>query len=240
MNRHPLKRGVEFLKSSSREIHDSYSASASWTLHLTGLSGVGHILLGMGKIISGLLSLSVFVCVNGLYTLGMVLARYCALAGVIRTQDVRQQYAYYRRSGRILIAASLLYIFYSMWSFFHPREVSYHMYVALAIATFTFAEIGINLYGMLANRKNRTPLLHAIKTINLAASLISLVLTQSAILAFADGGGHNPAVNALMGLFSGTCAALLGVFMLWRIGRLERRENEKMGETIYDSDIGGG
>ena len=114
------------------------------------------------------------------------------------------------------------------------------MYVALAIATFTFAEIGINLYGMLANRKNRTPLLHAIKTINLAASLISLVLTQSAILAFADGGGHNPAVNALMGLFSGTCAALLGVFMLWRIGRLERRENEKMGETIYDSDIGGG
>lgn len=238
MNRHPLKRGVEFLKSSSREIHGSYSASASRTLHLTGLSGVGHILLGMGKIISGLLSLSVFVCVNGLYTLGMVLARYCALAGVIRTQDVRQQYAYYRRSGRILIAASLLYIFYSMWSFFHPREVSYHMYVALAIATFTFAEIGINLYGMLANRKNRTPLLHAIKTINLAASLVSLVVTQSAILAFADQ-GYNPAVNALMGMFSGTCAVLLGVFMLWRIERIQHKETDEMRDTIHDSDISG-
>ena len=238
MNRHPLKRGVEFLKSSSREIHGSYSASASRTLHLTGLSGVGHILLGMGKIISGLLSLSVFVCVNGLYTLGMVLARYCALAGVIRTQDVRQQYAYYRRSGRILIAASVLYIFYSMWSFFHPREVSYHMYVALAIATFTFTEIGMNLYGMIANRKNRTPLLHAIKTINLAASLVSLVVTQSAILAFADQ-GYNPAVNALMGMFSGTCAVLLGVFMLWRIERIQHKETDEMRDTIHDSDISG-
>ena len=193
-----------------------------------------------GKIASGILSLSVFVCINGLYTLGMVLARYCALAGAIRTQDPGQQYGYYRRSGMILIAASLLYICYSVWSFFHPKEVSYHMYVALAIATFTFAEIGVNLYGMIANRKNRTPLLHAIKTINLAAALISLVLTQSAILSFAGGEDHDPAVNALMGMLSGTCAALLGVFMLWRIGKLRRRETNEMGDISYDPDTGGG
>ena len=129
----------------------------------------------------------------------------------------------------ILIAASLLYICYSVWSFFHPKEVSYHMYVALAIATFTFAEIGVNLYGMIANRKNRTPLLHAIKTINLAAALISLVLTQSALLSFAGDGRHDPAVNGLMGLLSGTCAVLLGIFMLWRIGRLERKEQLETG-----------
>ena len=112
------------------------------------------------------------------------------------------------------------------------------MYVALAIATFTFTEIGMNLYGMIANRKNRTPLLHAIKTINLAASLVSLVVTQSAILAFA-GQGYNPAVNALMGMFSGTCAVLLGVFMLWRIERIQHKETDEMRDTIHDSDISG-
>ena len=159
----------------------------------------------------------------------MVLARYCALAGAVRTQEVKKQYSYYRWSGMILIAASLLYLIYSAWSYFHPKEVSYHMYIALAIATFTFTEIGVNLYGMIANRKNRTPLLHAIKTINLAASLISLVLTQSAILAFADGGGHDPSVNALMGLLSGTCAVLLGLYMLWRIGKLEKKEDSETG-----------
>ena len=206
---------------------------------LAGLSGAGNILLGLGKILSGILSLSAFVCVNGLYTLGMVLARYCALAGAVRTQDAKQQSVYYRRSGMILIAASLLYIGCSAWNVFHPREVSYHMYVALAIATFTFAEIGINLYGMLTNRGNRTPLVHAIKTINLAAALISLVLTQSALLSFAGDGRHDPAVNGLMGLLSGTCAVLLGIFMLWRIGRLEHRENHEKGDDCHDPDTCG-
>lgn len=240
MFKNPVKNGLRLMRSNSRAIHRAYGASDSRTLHLAGISGVGNILLGLGKIASGILSLSVFVCINGLYTLGMVLARYCALAGAIRTQDTGQQYGYYRRSGMILIAASLLYICYSVWSFFHPKEVSYHMYVALAIATFTFAEIGVNLYGMIANRKNRTPLLHAIKTINLAAALISLVLTQSAILSFAGGEDHDPVVNALMGMFSGTCAALLGVFMLWRIGKLRRRETNEMGDISYDPDTGGG
>lgn len=229
MGKNPLKTGIDFLKYNSGEIRRAYNASASRTLHLAGISGVGNIVLGLGKIASGLLSLSVFVCVNGLYTLGMVLARYCALAGAVRTQEVKKQYSYYRWSGMILIAASLLYLIYSVWSYFHPKEVSYHMYIALAIATFTFTEIGVNLYGMIANRKNRTPLLHAIKTINLAASLISLVLTQSAILAFADGGGHDPSVNALMGLLSGTCAVLLGLYMLWRIGKLEKKEDSETG-----------
>lgn len=229
MGKNPLKTGIDFLKYNSGEIRRAYNASASRTLHLAGISGVGNIVLGLGKIASGLLSLSVFVCVNGLYTLGMVLARYCALAGAVRTQEVKKQYSYYRWSGMILIAASLLYLIYSAWSYFHPKEVSYHMYIALAIATFTFTEIGVNLYGMIANRKNRTPLLHAIKTINLAASLISLVLTQSAILAFADGGGHDPSVNALMGLLSGTCAVLLGLYMLWRIGKLEKKEDSETG-----------
>ena len=227
MFKNPVKNGLRLMRSNSRAIHRAYGASDSRTLHLAGISGVGNILLGLGKIASGILSLSVFVCINGLYTLGMVLARYCALAGAIRTQDAGQQYGYYRRSGMILIAASLLYICYSMWSFFHPKEVSYHMYVALAIATFTFAEIGVNLYGMIANRKN-------------AAALISLVLTQSAILSFAGGEDHDPAVNALMGMLSGTCAALLGVFMLWRIGKLRRRETNEMGDISYDPDTGGG
>lgn len=229
MGKNPLKHGIAFLQSSSREIRNAYNASASRALHLAGISGVGNIVLGLGKLSTGILSVSIFVCVNGLYTLGMVLARYCALAGAIRTQDVKKQYNYYRWSGIILILASLLYILYAAWSYFHPKEVSYHMYIALAIATFTFTEIGINLYGMLANRKNRTPLLHAIKTINLAASLISLVLTQSAILAFADGDGHDPSVNALMGLLSGMCAVLLGVYMLWRIGKLEKKEQFETG-----------
>ena len=107
MKENPLKKGVQYLKASSDEIQAQYSTAASRSLHLTGISGVGNIFLGLGKIISGVLSLSVFVCVNGCYTLGMVLARYCALAGVLRGKDEKSQYRFYRWSGMILIGARL-------------------------------------------------------------------------------------------------------------------------------------
>ena len=240
MRRGPLKRGVQYLKNSSREIRTQYSAAASRSLHLTGISGIGNIFLGLAKIISGVLSMSVFVCVNGCYTLGMVLARYCALAGVLQGKDEAVQYRYYRRSGKILIGASLLYMVYSGWTYSHPKQVVYHEYIALAIATFTFTEIGLNLRGVIRNRKNKTPLLHAVKTINLAASLISLVLTQSAILAFAGDGDHDPAVNGLLGLVMGVCAALLGVYMLRRIGRMERKQPTNRRTHTHDPDPCGG
>lgn len=181
-----LKKLFSFLKSSSR-IRNDYNASASRSLHLAGISGTWNILLGLGKIISGLLSLSGFICVSGCYTLGMVVARYCVLTGAVRSKDVREQQRYYKLSGSILIIASLLYIAYSGWAYYHPKYTVYPKYIALAIATFTFTEIILNIRGVLISRRDGTLLVHALKTINLAASLISLVLTQSAILSIAQG-----------------------------------------------------
>lgn len=232
MPRNPVLRGMDYLKRSSAEIRANYGGIASRTLHLAGLTGLGSIVLGLGKIVSGLLSMSVFVFVNGCYTLGMVLARYCALAGAMRSNSAQEQGRYCRWSGIILIGSSLLYVAYSIQTYFHPKVVSYHEYIALAIAAFTFTEIGLNLRGMLMFRKNHSPVLHAIKTIHLAASLISLVLTQTAILAFADE-ERNPSADGILGALMGACAALLGVYMLRRIHRMEkaagcRREGRKL------------
>lgn len=219
MGRNPLKVSLDVIKTGSNEIQTAYSASASRMLHLAGLTGVGSIFLGLSKIISGILASSVFTCVNGFYTLGMVLARYCALAGAVRTRQIPEQYRYYRWSGMILIGASCLYIAYSVRMYFHPGYAACHPYIAMGIAAVTFAEIGLNLRGVLVFRKNRSPLLHALKTINLAASLISLVLTQAVILSFADE-GQNPSANGILGALMGACAVLLGVYMLMRMRRI--------------------
>ncbi len=229
MGKHLIKQGLDFLRSSSRELRQNYDATVARTLHLAGISGAGNTVLGLGKILSGVLSLSVFVCINGGYTLGMVIARSCALAGFLRAKDLKDQCRYYRLSGVILILASLLYLSYSGWAYYHPKYTAYPKSIALAIATFTFVEIGLNIYGVVSNRKKSTPLLHALKTINLAASLISLVLTQSAILSIAQGGYHDPSSNALLGALLGACAALLGVFMLWRIRWIEAEQPNERG-----------
>ncbi len=44
----------------------------------------------------------------------------------------------------------------------------------------------------------------------------------------------------IAGVLVSLCAALLGVFMLWRIGKLRRRETNEMGDISYDPDTGGG
>lgn len=199
--------------------------SGGRSLHIAGTAGTFSILLGLGKILSGILSGSVFACMNGCYTLGMALARYCALAGLVQKKNKRGSYFYYRLSGIIMVIASLLYVVYSLWTIRHPKTMYYGEIIAITIATITFTEIGINLHGVLKYRKSNLPVLHAVKTINLGTSLISLVLTQAAILAFADS-GNNSFVNGILGSIMGGAAALLGCYLIWRISSMKIQEKQ--------------
>ena len=147
-----------------------------------------------------------------------------------------------------------MYVAYSLWTIRHPKTVNYGKITAITIATITFTEIGVNVWGVIKYRKYHSPLFHALKIISLGASLISLVLTQSAILAFADE-AQDPSVNGFLGTVTGICAALLGVYMIRRINRIEAeylhredtykentyKENtyNMKGDDLYDSHTGG-
>ena len=103
------------------------------SLKMTGFSGTANLLVGLGKLLLGIYSLSFFTCVSAFYTFGMVIAKYFALSGILRAKSVKEQYRYYFLSGIILVTASLLYIAYSIRLFTHPITSVYHMYVAIAI-----------------------------------------------------------------------------------------------------------
>ncbi|WP_455715262.1 hypothetical protein [Anaerosporobacter sp.] len=216
------------LVSSNKKIRKVYHFFSKRSLHITGAVGAFSILLGLGKIISGIFSLSIFVCMSGCYTLGMAVARYCAIVGKVRSEERKNQYFYYRLAGMIMIIASLLYVAYSIWTIYNPKEVNYGEIAAITIATITFTEIGVNLYGVMKYRKGHSPFLHALKTISLGTSLISLVLTQAAILAFAAD-IQKPSVNGLLGAIMGTCAALLGFYMIGHINRIHKNDTYETG-----------
>lgn len=209
-------------------IHERIDAKFSFSIGVTGASCFGNTLVGMGKLTMGIVSLSLFTCVSALYTFGMVLAKVCALAGIYKAENAKAQYRYYAMSGVILITASVLYIAYSARLFFHPEAAAYHMYVGIGIAAFTFTELTLNIRGVFIERHNHTPLIHAIKMINLASSLICLVLTQTAILSFADANSEvvKSQANGLMGIIMGGLATLLGIVMILRIKQLERAKSE--------------
>lgn len=200
--------------------------SSGRSLNFTGASCVGNTIVGFGKLIMGILSLSIFTCASAFYTFGMVTAKCFAMAGIVNEENSKAQYRYYKTSGFILIAASVLYIVYSVRLFVHPVTNSYHEYVAMGIATFTFTELTLNIRGVIIERHNHSPLVHAIKMINLASSLICLVLTQSAILSFAsDNKDILPSADGFMGILMGGAATFLGIIMIYRITQIQNEKN---------------
>ena len=92
---HLFESGKQTLSKISGTIRQEHNRSDSRSLHITGATGIFSILLGLGKIISGIVSLSVFACMNGCYTLGMALARYCALVGLLQKDKDAKRNSYF-------------------------------------------------------------------------------------------------------------------------------------------------
>lgn len=215
---------AEKLRNLDSALEKQVGAEKCNTVRLAGAACIASFFLGTGKMLMGIFSASFFTIMNALYTYGMVAAKFIALKGI--AVSPQKQYAFYRKAAVVLIAASLCYAVYSTRLLWHPQSSMYHPYLAMGIATVTFAEIGLNLWGVLMERKKRFLMFHALKIISLSSSLIGLVLTQAAILSFTHiEAGYDPSrSNGILGLCMGGCAALLGCFMFWRAAKLEQQE----------------
>lgn len=220
-----LKKAIQYAKDTSNLFTDLYGSKLSRSLHITGAATTAGTVIAIGKLVMGILSLSLVTCANAFYSFGMIGAKSIALIGIRKAQDKNEQYQYYFWSGAVLIVSSLVYIIYSIRLFFSPITNSYHMYVSIGIATITFTEIGLNIRGVIMTRHNQTLLIHAIKMINLSASLIALVLTQMALLSFPKKEVDFQEIsraNGVTGLLMGTVATLIGIYMIYRVKKLKK------------------
>lgn len=203
-------------------------------------SVVVNALLAIGKICFGIFTSSLFVCVNAFYNVGMGLAKHYCLLGIDKSEDDRQQYKYYRIVGVIISLASLVYMIYSVRMFVgHKSSYQYSDGIAAAIAAITFTEIAVNAVGYRSSKKRKVPLLQAIKLTSLASSIISLVLTQTAIMSFAYGGDASFA-NGLSGIAFGGCAAMIGLYMVIHATAKMKKITEENPDEKRINLFGGG
>lgn len=222
-----MSKRFQMIRSINNSINEKVGKNKIHTMKITGAACMGNLLVGIGKLGMGVMSFSFFTCVSAFYTFGMVIAKACALRGLVKGKSPEEQYHYYKLSGMILIVASVLYVVYSTRLLWHPMVSHYDKYVGLGIATFAFTELGLNIRGVIVERHNHTLLFHAIRMINLASSLICLVLTQTAILSFTHDSmpAYDPSIsNGLMGILMGTTATLIGCVMLWRVRKIKRKQ----------------
>jgi predicted membrane channel-forming protein YqfA (hemolysin III family) len=95
-------------------------------------------------------------------------------------------------------------------------NIKYDTITAIAIATFSFAEIGAAVFGIAKLRQDKVPMLEAVKMTNLVSSLISIVLTQSALLSL-DNVENAVKYSGIVGLIFGGVSASIGVYMMVRV-----------------------
>jgi len=188
------------------------------------LSIPGNVVVAVWKTALIVVSPSLFLLANVVYTIGVVAAKVVAIrahgvtrAGAARAADAsRHRRRAYRAIGGLVSMLSIAYVLSCLpMALGTSRAEAYDRHIAVLIAAVTFVELVLSVHGVMSARRNKDLLVEAIKLTNLAASLILLVLTQTALMSFAYRGDAT-VYNGVCGMVFGSMAALIGVYMLVR------------------------
>lgn len=185
------------------------------TVKLAKLSMLLNAFIALGKIGVGIYSFSLFLCVGGFYNIGIGLAKYI----MVKSHNETEQRRHYKWVGIIILVASAVYMVYcGNMAVQNKANISYSLITGITIATFTFTEIGMAAYGIWAAKKMKNLTLSAAKKINLVTALVSVVLTQSALLGLS--GVENAArYCGWVGLLFGGISAIVGLLMILEVRR---------------------
>lgn len=204
-------------------LEDKYDQKTSHLLIRAHLARIACILFGLFKIMVGVFSLSIFMIMNGLYTLGMGFAKSLILFPVYFKAEKDELY-YCKMAGWTMILSSFIYIIYSCSLIYHPKIRNYGSVAESMIILVTFLEIFFNTYGIIKYKHYRYPLLVSLKVICLGSSMISAVFAQAIILAslfdFVE-----LSIHGFLGVIAGVMVAGIGAYL---IGRITASENTKI------------
>ena len=175
-------------------------------LPYTFLSNFG---MGMLKLIGAGLTMSFGLFVSSFYNFFISITK----KRIFIKKEIPEYKKYYQ-IGLLIIIAGILYINYSILVIKLHLAVSYHMYAAILIATITFTDIVLSIIGIVRAKKKKDIQSEMLKYINLSTALISLSLTQSAILSFKNQNADNSFVNGTFGIIVAILTILIGIYMM--------------------------
>lgn len=179
----------------------------------------GHLAMAGWKGALLVVSPSLFMLANVLFTLGLALIKMLVVLADRRVQRDGNTCATrraYQGSGAIVVLISVAYAVCCLPIALGTASTErYEHSVAIAIAAVAFTELGFSVHGFFFSRRRRDLLMEAVKLSTLAASLTLLVLTQTALLSISAKEDHS-VYNGVFGIVMGAGATAIGVRMLIR------------------------
>ena len=173
------------------------------------------------KVIIGIFTGAYFYLLSGLSTFFTGLNRHIYLRSTKKEKDKIAPLLI----SSFLVLIGVFYLLYALRLFFIEIEIKeYPIILAIAIAAFSFLELGLSIYEFSINRKSKDMTILSFRTMNLALSLFALVNTQNALLM--ANGTPNQKADGLFGVIAGAIAILLGIGLIVLIVRRKKnREN---------------
>lgn len=121
----------------------------------------------------------------------------------------------YKTIGILITLVSISFVLYSTSFFsleYQPKTFS--LIAGISIALLTLIELIIAISGIVASRKKKDILTESFKQINLVSAIISISLTQSALLSLAHGDSALIYYNQLSSIFWGMIICMIGIKMI--------------------------
>lgn len=130
-----------------------------------------------------------------------------------REEKDKAEYTNFLRNGILLILLGIMYFFVSSYMYYNGTNTTMHEYITYLVALLSFYSISSAIYGMIKYRKDKEPVIKAIKITNFANALTSIVLTQVVLLDTYDK-NYNSSINGYTGMGVSLIIIFLGLYMI--------------------------
>lgn len=175
------------------------------------ISLVYNFIWAIAKIFFGVFNYAYFFCVSGASSLLFAFIKKVYLKNY-KSDDFSTRRGKSITISVLLIGSCLFFTFYMARLFFVSDTKEYGLITSIAIATFSFTELGFSIYKFVKANKSKDILSMSFKGCSLVSACFSIVLTQVALLSATKTPANN--YNALTGVIFGFISMCIGIYLL--------------------------
>lgn len=192
--------------------HKFFHDKAFRTSKITHVTMYYNYIWACAKIVFGIFFNTLYFCLSGIYTILIAFTKrvFHNNFGQVGTRESLKKFL---KMAILILVASAIFVMYMSRLFFMEYTYTYSTIMGVAIATFSFTELGIAIGGLVSATKKNDYLMTGIKCCNLSSALIAIVLTQIALLSLPETINAS-FYNAITGVVLGGLSMLIGVFMI--------------------------
>lgn len=181
---------------------------------------VANVALGIVYVILSMVKLSLFLGFAGAFNIVLAIGKFYALQRLLRIKETDEKIkntVEMKSIGKInkctLICSALFFSFGFVITFFYEDAANYSFWMIMYVAATAFIKMFSFLISAVVNLRKKSGVGYYVKLMSAAPALISLAITQRAILYFV-GDKNASIVSGIGGIVFGLLAMLVGIYMV--------------------------